>query len=504
MAKKYRDNFCDSNFDVNPFIEKWPDSFNKDIILKWVNLKNASMIFVPVYKDPEDLTKSIISKEYFYCSLCKQWKKTFSSVKNIKRHVSIHVPQTDQTKEKKILTNLLTQEQESRLVKNLVGFILIDVGSFNSIECIFLENFSDMIPKREQIVIALENISKDTQNEITQLLMLSSANSITFDEWNDKRNRKYLGITMRALIDGNYMDFFLDLVRLNYETNNSQVLADAIKKSLLNYKLNVDEIISCTTDNCALMVRTAEILDLWRIPCVCHLLNLIFQEFIISSKQMIEPIFDLINKLTESEKYQNFIERKKMQGVNVKKIPKYVSNRWTSFCDSLIVLYETKFFIKEFLGNSILNSRQEGYLRLLQNFCQMYKCTIQTYESDQFGAIGYFLADISIIIQSLTELEETDFKNAVINTKKKIEELQNTHYYFWNNISCCAVLLNPQIEDYELLLTKEKIKSAKRTIKLRMQKYSKPSIEKKDLNDTINSPRIERFQKKEIIMMAKV
>lgn len=49
----------------------------------------------------------------------------------------------------------------------------------------------------------------------------------------------------------------------------------------------------------------------------------------------------------------------------------------------------------------------------------MYKCTIQTYESNQFGAIGYFLADISIIIQSLTELEETDFKNALINTKKK-------------------------------------------------------------------------------------
>lgn len=59
------------------------------------------MVFVPVYKDPEDLKKSIISKEYFYCSLRKQWEKTFFSVKNIKRHVSIHVPQTDQTKEKK-------------------------------------------------------------------------------------------------------------------------------------------------------------------------------------------------------------------------------------------------------------------------------------------------------------------------------------------------------------------------------------------------------------------
>lgn len=59
--------------------------------------------------------------------------------------------------------------------------------------------------------------------------MLSSVNSITFDEWNSKRNQKFLGITIRALIDGNYKDFFLDLVRLNYETNDSHILSDVIK-----------------------------------------------------------------------------------------------------------------------------------------------------------------------------------------------------------------------------------------------------------------------------------
>lgn len=42
------------------------------------------------------------------------------------------------------------------------------------------------------------------------------------------------------------MDFFLDLVRLNYEINDSQVLADVIRKSLLNYKLNIDDIVSFT------------------------------------------------------------------------------------------------------------------------------------------------------------------------------------------------------------------------------------------------------------------
>ena len=169
--------------------------------------------------------------------------------------------------------------------------------------------------------------------------------------------------------------------------------------------------------------------------------------------------------LNESEKYQNFKDRKKSHGVNVKKVPKYISNRWTSFCDCLIILYETRFFINEFLGNSFLDSNQESHLKLLQNICNIFKSTITTYENDQFGAVGYFLADILIINQSLTELEDTNFKEAVFKTKKKIDNLQKTHSYFWNVICCCAVLLNLQIEDYELLLIKEKIKLAKKQSK---------------------------------------
>lgn len=78
----------------------------------------------------------------------------------------------------------------------MVGFILFDVESFNLIESLFLDNISDMAPKSEHIMIALERISKDPQNEITQPLMLSSLNSITFDKLNDKRNRKFFRITI--------------------------------------------------------------------------------------------------------------------------------------------------------------------------------------------------------------------------------------------------------------------------------------------------------------------
>lgn len=48
-------------------------------------------------------------------------------------------------------------------MKNIVGFILFDAGSFNLIESSFLVDISEAIPKREKVIIALENLSRNTQ-----------------------------------------------------------------------------------------------------------------------------------------------------------------------------------------------------------------------------------------------------------------------------------------------------------------------------------------------------
>lgn len=76
---------------------------------------------------------------------------------------------------------------------------------------------------------------------------------------------------MRSYIFGDYQDFFLDLQQLYEEINDAQVLSDVIKKSLKKYNLSISDIISCTTDNCNLMQKTAECLNIWRIPCLLHI-----------------------------------------------------------------------------------------------------------------------------------------------------------------------------------------------------------------------------------------
>lgn len=81
MKKLYENNFVDSNFDINTFVEKWPDDLDQNDIVKWKNLKQANMIFIPVFRDPKDENKEIISKKYFFCSKCKQWKKLLNQLR---------------------------------------------------------------------------------------------------------------------------------------------------------------------------------------------------------------------------------------------------------------------------------------------------------------------------------------------------------------------------------------------------------------------------------------
>lgn len=134
----------------------------------------------------------------------------------------------------------------------------------------------------------------------------------------------------------------MDLIYLFSEVNSADILSNSISASLKNYGLFMFDIISCTTDNCPLMIQTAEKLLAWRIPCVLHILNRIFQTFIEEIKDQIKPIFELINFLNKSSKYQNYIDRQSENHVQIKKVPSYTEVRWTSFCDCIITLYETK------------------------------------------------------------------------------------------------------------------------------------------------------------------
>lgn len=84
IPKNFASNFEDSTFNIMPFIQQWPKELDKAAIAKWICFKQASMIFVPVLRNPDDENKEVISKKFFYCSKCNQWKKHLNLLKILK------------------------------------------------------------------------------------------------------------------------------------------------------------------------------------------------------------------------------------------------------------------------------------------------------------------------------------------------------------------------------------------------------------------------------------
>lgn len=124
----------------------------------WVIAKKAAMIFVPVVDQK-------ISKEIFYCSLCKSWLKISNSFKNIRRHIFVHIPNfddgngdndddSDNENEGK-MTNLkkkktFSKEQEKIITRNIVLFILFRTQTFQYIEDKYLNELSSQLPDRKK------------------------------------------------------------------------------------------------------------------------------------------------------------------------------------------------------------------------------------------------------------------------------------------------------------------------------------------------------------------
>lgn len=135
--------------------------------------------------------------------------------------------------------------------------------------------------------------------------IFSSSNSVIYF----KCNFPYLGITIRSLINENYKDFFLELIPLTSETSTAVEIAFKINNTFNKYNIDINSIVSYSTDNCPTMVAVAKELNLWRSPCVCHVLNLIFKAFVEGSKDLFQPFLSLVSYLDRSTKHTIYTKK---------------------------------------------------------------------------------------------------------------------------------------------------------------------------------------------------
>ena len=172
--KKYEKHFKKSIINIKDIINNWPEHINVDEITEFYTLKKADMIFIPLFiKDG----KFILSRDDYYCTICGKWNKIANSVKNIKRHASIHLPEVFEKYVGKKNIAVMNDNQEKNFIRNIICFVLFDADAFVAIESQFLKNLTGTLPSRKKLMLVLKNISKQTQKDIASILSFSTINS---------------------------------------------------------------------------------------------------------------------------------------------------------------------------------------------------------------------------------------------------------------------------------------------------------------------------------------
>ena len=427
------------------------DLLKDDTFTGWYVHDKIPEILVPSYDE-------IMSRESFYCAHCNTVLCLANTVSNIIRHAGIHYPELRKKKQQKIANKYLEQsnevvfsdEQMKFIANQIIRLIMLSSLPFRLVESEEFSSFSNFLPNRKEMSDLTEHVGGQVQEKVKEVLKEASAVYLSFDEWSDIQNNSFLGITSRALIGAEYKDFILGLKHCT-QKSDAEYINTIIQDTIISY--DIQNVTSCVSDNCNLMIAVGNKLPFMRFPCVCHILNLIMGTFIESAREHLQPIIKIVNLLEKSTNYQMFINDK-----GCKKVSSFCITRWTSFCCTVNDIIETQLELKEFLQDKFDTSAIERANELIE-FLNDYRKIITFYEADEFGASGFFLRDICIITDHLNALKNTAFAAAANQAIKKIQELKMQHNYFWTTFCVHASLLNPMI-NIEHILTKEIIKSS--------------------------------------------
>ena len=317
-----------------------------------------------------------------------------------------------------------------------------------------------MIPDRKQIAQHVIKIAKKTREEIKKELEHATSIYIAFDEWQDSKSRRYIGLTARALINTEY-NFYVLALRPLYDIHaSSEVYASIIRSILSSYGIT-SKITGCASDNESIMVLTAQHLGLFRCPCVCHLFNLLFKAFFDELSKNIEFILKLAATLNRSASYSAFCENEK-----IKKVPTYVEIRWMSACNTILCFNDVKESITTFMESENMQPIPESQwimLQALEPLAREYTTIIKSYESDSFGALGFFRRDLMLFQNEIHKLQCFPWAtNAVKQFDEKLDFPEK------KNIQIFLTVLLPLLHYSILPLNFQKF-----TIKISSQKLKK-------------------------------
>lgn len=386
------------------------------------------------------------STDFFYCSNCNCWYSLSNTFGNIKKHLKrkhlVKKSEIDEITDDEIekmqsnLSNIDLPENIDKIISSRIKSMILKTGKPFSMVCDNdLRSCLKFLGTRQELSEKCDAISSIIKGQMKYILKVSSFITIAIDEWQDLNKRKYLGVSCKCFYNGNEKVLFLSQAKINSISSNSQTLKNMLFNILDQYAIR-NCILSAVSDNCNVMEALFTQTHMFRLPCACHLINILLRKFLKPSEKIIKEISACIHSLKSSSTYAYLRDE-----FGDPHIASYSEIRWVSLHDAFKSLHKSHDSINTFYeldedGNCThkLEDKHWRFIESLLPMLKIYKSAIKLLESDEFSTISLVIYSLHRIKKAVEKLPSHLFKDNISKFKaafeKKNGKIQRSIYAF--------------------------------------------------------------------------
>ena len=230
--------------------------------------------------------------------------------------------------------------------------------------------------------------------------------TLCVDEWTSRSGNRYIGITAHTYWRSEQLEYSLALVpvtRIHLRATDIRCTAEKVATDFGIFS-KVETVI---TDSASIMISAFTDTDCqWTwYPCACHLINNIIGCFLEIIDDFVEPIKRIQICVANRTTFKTFLEQERS---HLTKIPSWVKVRWLSMCDMISAIVKLEPLIRKFARDEKITLPLDGFsnARDLNHLFIQVNNAFGTLESNEFGAISWFIPALTLLGSCISELPE--------------------------------------------------------------------------------------------------
>ena len=432
-------------------------------ITAWMQHQMYQDCYIPVIDD-------VPSFKYFYCTVCRAWKRISTST----GHIRIHYDNISHSEERFLEKNQMTTQMSTRMTKATTLFILTNGLPFKLVDDYYFQMLPTLGHHRKLKELS-RKLARNVLNTIKQSLDRASFCSLSVDEWADVTRQRYIGVSCHTRLEGIMRVFTIAHYSVataigpdERDHLNSKDIATIVHGVMNDFQITQKTLL-IVTDRATIMQNAMTILTDLRLeeglrpvlaaPWVCHVVNSLLSKFVQLVSPVLQKVMDIQQKLSGSEIFANKLLR---EDHGITRIPGYCQVRWYSLFEMLKAMKRLKepildFYHVEFqkhIPSVVWNTIDE-----LLPLTDVVKSATRALEGERYSTICFVLQAFQRIYDKASELPKMNasYREPIqewIDYYKKTVQICRRQWFPLLEVAC---FLHPGLNHTKFLTTSDRL-----------------------------------------------